>query len=192
MNKQNLPILKYWVCSWLTKRQNIYCWLVYHCCRQSTSSVARVGGRGARSPSIGLKSMQNSTFLVLLRPIFAPKMKTAPPKGIWEPKLWRTCRCLDQNSGFFWFWSSPKVGEDLFFYGDHPISARKKPFEFRWRPFFFVGDHLHLAGKNPWISDFGREKPFEFRWRPFFFEITCIIRPEKNPWISYFDRKKNF
>ena len=25
--------------------------------------------------------MQNSTFLVLLRPIFAPKMKTAPPNG---------------------------------------------------------------------------------------------------------------
>ena len=29
-------------------------------------------------PFIGLKSMQNSTFLVLLRLIFAPKMKTAP------------------------------------------------------------------------------------------------------------------
>ena len=27
----------------------------------------------------------------------------------------RTCRDLDQNSGDFWLWSSPKVGEDLFF-----------------------------------------------------------------------------
>ena len=38
--------------------------------------------RGARAPPLDLKSMQNSPFLVLLRPIFAPKMKTAlPPSG---------------------------------------------------------------------------------------------------------------
>ena len=45
------------------------------------SSVARGGaggGGGARASPIGLKSMQNSMFLVLLRPIFTPKMKTAP------------------------------------------------------------------------------------------------------------------
>ena len=34
------------------------------------------------SPPIGLKSIQNSTYLVLLRPIFAPKMKTLPPTGL--------------------------------------------------------------------------------------------------------------
>ena len=35
------------------------------------SSVARGG--------VGLRSMQNRTFLVLLRPIFGEKLKTAPP-----------------------------------------------------------------------------------------------------------------
>ena len=44
-----------------------------------SSSVA--SGGGGSSPPIGLKSMQNSTIFVLLKPIFAPKMKTAPPKG---------------------------------------------------------------------------------------------------------------
>ena len=34
--------------------------------------------RGARDSPIGLKSMQNHSFLVLLRPIFAQKMKTSP------------------------------------------------------------------------------------------------------------------
>ena len=52
----------------------------------ANSSGAR-GSGGARFPSIGLKSMQNTTFLVLLRPIFAPKMKTAPSNGIGDEKL---------------------------------------------------------------------------------------------------------
>ena len=47
-------------------------------CTNQGSSVARgVGGR-LEPPPIGLKSMQNSTFLVILRPISAPRMKTAP------------------------------------------------------------------------------------------------------------------
>ena len=46
------------------------------------SSVARGGGGGLEP--IGLKSMQNRTFLVLLQLIFAQKMKTAPPKGFGE------------------------------------------------------------------------------------------------------------
>ena len=44
------------------------------------SSVA--GGGGRDSPPIGLKSMQNSTFFVVLRPIFAPKVETALPTGL--------------------------------------------------------------------------------------------------------------
>ena len=86
--------------------------------------------------------MQNSTFLVLLRPIFAPKMKTAPPTGmgsrscegllvIWTRKvefffLERTLSWSEVTE--FWlrpfFWRSPKFGwknrfnfgEDLFFW----------------------------------------------------------------------------
>ena len=50
---------------------------------QTSSSVAA----GGLSPPIGLKSMQNTTFLVLLRRIFAPKMKIAPPHGIGDQKL---------------------------------------------------------------------------------------------------------
>ena len=33
-------------------------------------------------PPMGLKSMQNSTFFLLLMPIFAPKMKTAPQRDL--------------------------------------------------------------------------------------------------------------
>ena len=40
------------------------------------SSVAR---RGATAPPIGLKSMQNTPFLALLRPICPQKTKIAPP-----------------------------------------------------------------------------------------------------------------
>ena len=68
----------------------------------TVSNVAR-GERKGLSPPIGLKSMQNHTFLELLRPIFAQKMKTAP------------------FSFFFWrstcFWA-----ETLF---EFPISAKK-------------------------------------------------------------------
>ena len=46
------------------------------CTNQGSSVARRAGGR--LEPPIGLKSMQNSTFLVILRPIFAPRMKTAP------------------------------------------------------------------------------------------------------------------
>ena len=182
MNKQNLQILKWWVCSLLTKRQNIYCRLVYNCCRQSISSVTRgEEGGGTRASLIGLKSMQNSTFLVLLRPIFAPKIKTAPPKGICEPKLWRTCRCLDQSSGVFWFWSSPKVGEDLSF-GDHLISARKTLWisDFgRKKPLNF-GEDLCFCWRSP---TFGWKKPLSFWLRP---EKTLVflISAEKKHWIS--------
>ena len=44
------------------------------------SSVA--GGGGGSSPPIGLWSMQNRMFLVLLRPIFCEKLKTAPLKRL--------------------------------------------------------------------------------------------------------------
>ena len=51
------------------------------------SSVAR-GGRGAhRAPPHWLVKYAKSHFFVLLRPIFGEKLKTAPPKGNWEPKL---------------------------------------------------------------------------------------------------------
>ena len=48
----------------------------------ASSSVARGRAGGLEPPPIGLYSMQNRTFLVLLRPIFGEKLKTAPPKKI--------------------------------------------------------------------------------------------------------------
>ena len=45
----------------------------------NASSVARGGAGGARASPIGLWNMQNRTFLVLLRPSFGEKLKTAPP-----------------------------------------------------------------------------------------------------------------
>ena len=95
--------------------------------------------------------MQNRTFLVLLRPIFGEKMKTAPPKEIWVPKLWSSCR----DSAWKTVWTSDfgrkirlNFGEDLFFYfWRSPVFGLKKrsnfrfwpknPSKFRWRPFFF-------------------------------------------------------
>ena len=69
------------------------------------SNVARRGGGGGGggySFPIRLKSMQSSTFLVLLRPIFAPKLKTAPLKGIGRAEVAKYL----QQSGVFFFWSS--------------------------------------------------------------------------------------
>ena len=130
--------------------------------------------------------MQNTTFLVLLRPIFAPKMKTPPPKEIWEPKLWRNFRCLDQNSGVFGSGAHPKSVKTYFF--EITWFRPEKPFEFWGRP-FFIGDHLHSVKKNPWISDFGRKNPFEFRWRPFFVWRSPAFGRKKKPWVSDFGRK---
>ena len=101
----------------------------------TVSSVAR-GGGGARAPPIGLWSMQNRTFLVLLRPIFCEKLKTAPPKenstpwNVWISDFGRKI--------------SLNFGEDLFF-------------------FFFFGDHLILGGKNVWISELSEKFCLKFR-----------------------------
>ena len=52
---------------------------------------------------------------------------------------------------FFFIWRSPVFGRKK------PLNFWFRPgkaFEFRRRPFFYW-DHLFLAGKTPWISDFG-------------------------------------
>ena len=131
--------------------------------------------------------MQNSKCLVLLRPIFAPKMKTAPPNGIGELKLWRAC-CYEglvviwtRHVEFFVFWSSPKVGQEKwlnfgkdlsFFFGDHLISAGKTVLVL-WRRFFF-GDHLVLTEKQP-QSDSRQMKI----WVKFVY--CCFHLPKKPP-----------
>ena len=79
---------------------------------------------------------------MLLRPIFAPKLKTDPPNGIGEQKLWRTCCYLDQKSGFFVFWSSPTEIWWRPFFWRSPNFGRKNRFNF--------GEDLFLGG-IPWF-----------------------------------------
>ena len=137
-------------------------------CADNPSSVARGGEEGgATAPLNGLKSMQNSMFLVLLRPIFAPKMKTAPTNGIWELKLWRTWRYLDQNSGGFLFWSSPKIREDLFFFffWRSPNFGRKDRLNFGEDLFFW--DYLILTEKPPQTNSWLMKIWVKFVYRSF-------------------------
>ena len=102
-------------------------------------------GAGGLEPSIGLWSMQNRTFLLLFRPIFGEKLKTAPPKeiGCRSRKVDVLTRC-----------------EKVF---EFPILAENQT-QFRWRPFFFFfGDHLFLGGKNVWTSELSEKFCLNFR-----------------------------
>ena len=107
-------------------------------------------GGGARAPPIGLWSMQNRPFLVLLRPIFCEKIENSPPIGKQPPLKRLNFRIWPKNQS-----------------------------QFRWRPFFF-GDHLILGGKNVWISDFGRKISPNFGEDLFFFFGDHLILGEKN------------
>ena len=113
-----------------------------------TSSVGG-GGGGGLEPPIGLWSMQNRTFLLLFRPIFGEKLKTAP-EGNWVPKLW--CRCRDSVWKSVWISDFGlkirlNFGVDLFFF---------------WRPLVF-------GLKNCLNFRFWPKNQTQFRWRPFFF-----------------------
>ena len=85
----SIKIQKLASASWLSPHPSIYVLLInfdihiqklQSVCKffYSNSSVARGRAAGAVRPPIALKSIQNTTFLVLVRPIFAPKMKIAP------------------------------------------------------------------------------------------------------------------
>ena len=100
--------------------------------------------------------MQNCTFLVLLRPIFGEKLKTAPhpPKEI-------GCRSCEV----------------------HVVIRPEKAFEFRILAeksvlisvkTFFFWDHLFLGWKNVWISVYGRKISLNFGEDLFFLEIICF------------------
>ena len=112
------------------------------------SSVSS-GGRGELEPAIGPKSTQNSTFLVLLRPIFAAKTKTAPSSAFGS----RSCEVLAViwiriveffGSGahpksvktFFFPWRSPVFGRKTFFLRS-PVFGWKNPLNFGKDLFFF-------------------------------------------------------
>ena len=96
------------------------------------SSVAR--GKGGSSPTVGLKSMQNSTFLVLLRPIFAPHMRTVPPSKFES----RSCEGLavvwTRIVEFFGSGVHPKPVKTFFLRS--PVFRRKNPLNFGEDLFF--------------------------------------------------------
>ena len=73
------------------------------------SSVAK-GGGGLKSP-IGLKSIKNTTFLMLLRPIVAPKMKTALLWG-WRAEVEKDLLLIGPEKWSFYFCTSPKVARE--------------------------------------------------------------------------------
>ena len=77
-----------------------------------------VGGLEPPPPPIGLRSMQNCTFLVLLRPNFGEKLKTAPPPkeiGCRSCEVHVVIRSEKSVSismkTFFFFWRSPVFGQ---------------------------------------------------------------------------------
>ena len=92
--------------------------------------------RGGSSPPIGLKSLQNRTFLELLGPIFAQKMKTAPPKGFGC----RSCEGVDviwPEEPFEFPISARKslwISVKTFFFSGSPVFGRKNCLNFRFRP----------------------------------------------------------
>ena len=57
----------------------------------------------------------NSPFLVLLRLIFAPKMKTAPPQRDLGAEVVKDLPLFGPEKRSFLIWSTSKLGEDLFF-----------------------------------------------------------------------------
>ena len=149
-------------------------------CCGDISSGARGGAGGARAPPIGLWSMQNRMYFVLLRPIFCEKWKIAPPIRNEPPLIRLNLRNRKNNRPEFWrrpfffffFWRSPTYGrKKRLNSGFRP----KNHSEFWRRPFFFYlfiyffGDHLLLGGKNVWILDFGRKITLNFGEDLFFF-----------------------
>ena len=93
--------------------------------------------------------MQNSTFFVLLKPIFAPKLEIVPPSGFGSG----TCDGLGviwtRIVEFFGFGAHPKLVKTLFFFffRRSPDFGRKNTTNFGED--FFFGDLLILTEKLP-------------------------------------------
>ena len=85
--------------------------------------------------------MQNRTFLVLLRPIFGEKLKTAPPKEI-------GCRSCEVHVEM-----QPEKAFEYLLLVEKSVSISVKTFFF----FFFLEITCFLGRKNVWISDFSRK-----------------------------------
>ena len=107
------------------------------------SSVAR--GRGVIASPIGMQSMQNTLFLVLLRPIFKLKAEIAPPSAL-KMRMW-----------LFWPWTWEEVGRNksiptwqkifFFIFGLQHLISGTKPFQTQVKTFFLFDLHPILSTK---------------------------------------------
>ena len=113
--------------------------------RTTTPTLALSGGAGGLYP-IGLKSIQNTPFLALLRPIFALKTKRALPNGIGDENWSRIWCNFDQKKLGF------NLAED-FFFGDH-LNLDRITVSILVKTFF-------LETTNIWT-----QKPTQSDWRP--------------------------
>ena len=91
--------------------------------------------------------MQNSTFLVLLRPIFAPKLKTPPRKRFGSRSCEGHAVIWTRIVEFFGSGAHPKSVK-IFFFWRSLISARKS-LCISAKTFFFLGDHLFFTKQSP-------------------------------------------
>ena len=115
-------------------------------CTSYSSSVAR---GGARAPPLAWKVCKTTLFGAF-EAQFCSKNENSPPKGIWEPKLWRSCRAADRRILEIWEfrWRS----------AEKYVSISVKTF------FFFLEITRFLAEKNLWIWDFAQKIRLNFAY----------------------------
>ena len=138
------------------------------------NSVARVGS--CSPPHWPEKHAKYRVFNVLLRPIFAPKMKTATPMRLGSKS----------SEGLAAIWTRKM---ELFFL-DLTQSWLGKLTEFRWKPSFFFRKNrfnfrenlLFFFRRSP---NSGRKNPFQILWKPFFLlEITWFWQKNASIWFK--------
>ena len=95
---------------------------------------------------------------MLLRPIFAQKIKTASPQRDLGAEI-RSCEGV----------SVIRTEEPFEF-----VISAGKSVSISVKTFFFFWHHLFLGGKTVWISDFDQKIRLNFGEDLFFLEITCF------------------
>ena len=110
--------------------------------------------------------MQNSTFFVLLRLIFAAKLKIAPaPSGFGSRSCERVAVIWTRIVKFLGPGAHPKLVKTFYF--------------FIYYLFYFFGDHLISAIKTLRICDFGRKNLSNFG-EDLFFSWRSLRKPPQS------------
>ena len=126
------------------------------------------GGGGARAPPHWPFKYAKSHVFGAFEAGFWWKNENSPPKGIWVPKLWSSCRDLASKT----VWTSEfgrkirlNFGEDLFFFSEITCFWAEKGFEF---PILAEkSDSISVKTFFFWRSPvFGLKKGSNFRFWP--------------------------